>query len=81
MDHLEPPLADPGPEEPTKGLLARARGRLMDLTPLKVSKDFRRLFIGRSISDLGDEVIAVVIPFQASVAPGSGATTRSTPNP
>jgi MFS family permease len=71
MDHMEPPLADPGPEEPTKGLIARARGHLMDLTPLKVSRDFRRLFIGRSISDFGDEVIAVVIPFQVFDLTGS----------
>jgi MFS family permease len=71
MDHLEPPLADPGPEEPTQGVLARARGHLMDLTPLKVSRDFRRLFIGRSISDFGDEVIAVVLPFQVFDLTGS----------
>ena len=36
----------------------------MDLTPLKVSRDFRWLFAGKSISDLGDEIIMVVIPFQ-----------------
>jgi MFS family permease len=36
----------------------------MDLTPLHVSHEFRRLFVGRAISDFGDEVVAVVVPFQ-----------------
>jgi MFS family permease len=45
-------------------LLARARGHLVDVTPMKVSRDFRLLFIGRSISDFGDEIVAVVVPFQ-----------------
>ena len=35
----------------------------MDLTPVRVSVDFRRLFIGRSISEFGDEVVAVAVPF------------------
>jgi MFS family permease len=55
----QPPL-DPAPE----GLLARARAHLMDLTPLQVSRDFRWLFAGKSISDFGDEIVAVVVPFQ-----------------
>jgi MFS family permease len=54
-------MAD-GPTKP--GLLQRARAHLVDLTPLKISRDFRLLFAGKSISDFGDEVIAVVIPFQ-----------------
>ena len=36
----------------------------MDLTPLRVSRDFRWLFAGKSISDFGDEIIMVVVPFQ-----------------
>ncbi len=46
------------------GLLARARSHLMDLTPLRESRDFRLLFLGKSISDFGDEIVAVVVPFQ-----------------
>jgi MFS family permease len=59
-DHVGSPPHDPQPE----GLLARARDHLVDLTPLKVSAEFRKLFIGRSISDFGDEVVMVVVPFQ-----------------
>lgn len=66
-DHLGSPPHDPQPE----GFLARARDHLVDLTPLKVSRDFRRLFIGRSISDFGDEVVMVVVPFQVYEITGS----------
>ena len=45
-------------------VLARARAHLVDVTPMRVSRDFRLLFIGRSISDFGDEIVAVVVPFQ-----------------
>jgi MFS family permease len=66
-DHLGSPPHDPQP----KGFLARARGHLVDVTPLRVSRDFRRLFLGRSISDFGDEIVAVVIPFQVYEITGS----------
>ena len=66
-DHLGSPPHDPRP----KGFLARARGHLVDVTPLRVSRDFRHLFIGRSVSDFGDEVVAVVVPFQVYELTGS----------
>ena len=66
-DHLGSPPHDPQP----KGFLARARAHLVDVTPLRVSRDFRRLFVGRSISDFGDEIVAVVIPFQVYEITGS----------
>jgi MFS family permease len=55
------PRPDP---PPTRGLLRRARAHLMDLTPLKVSRDFRLLFIGHSVSNFGDEIVAVAVPYQ-----------------
>ena len=58
-------------EEPPPKLLARARAHLVDLTPLRISRDFRLLFAGKSISDFGDEVIAVVVPFQVFQLTGS----------
>ena len=62
VDHL--PVA-PRPDPPPKrGGLARARAHLVDLTPLRISSQFRTLFLGKSISDFGDEIIAVVLPFQ-----------------
>lgn len=66
-EHMGSPPHDPQPN----GLLARVRGHLVDLTPLRASRDFRRLFIGRSISDFGDEVVMVVVPFQVFEITGS----------
>ncbi|HEX7247735.1 MAG TPA: MFS transporter [Actinomycetota bacterium] len=66
-DHLGTPPHDPH----ARGFLARARDHLVDLTPLKLSRDFRRLFVGRSISDFGDEVVMVVVPFQVYEITGS----------
>jgi MFS family permease len=58
-DHLRP---DPDPDV-TTGLVARMRSHLMDVTPVRVSADFRRLFIGRAVSEFGDEMVAVAVPF------------------
>jgi len=55
------PRPDPSPRA---GVLQRARGHLMDLTPLRVSRDFRFLFFGTSVSNFGDEVVAVAVPYQ-----------------
>ena len=60
-DHLGSPRHDP---PPPRGLLERARGHLVDVTPLRTDRDFRRLFLGRSISDFGDEIVMVVVAFQ-----------------
>ena len=43
----------------------------MDLTPLRESRDFRLLFLGKSISDFGDEIVAVVVPYQVFKITGS----------
>jgi MFS family permease len=59
-DHIRP---DPDPEV-TRGMIARVRSHLMDVTPVRISADFRRLFIGRAISEFGDEMVAVAVPFQ-----------------
>jgi MFS family permease len=55
------PRPDP---PPTRGIFRRARAHLMDVTPLKVSRDFRLLFIGHSVSNFGDEIVAVAVPYQ-----------------
>ena len=62
------PRPDPPPHV---GVLQRARAHLMDLTPLKVSRDFRLLFFGHSVSNFGDEIVAVAIPFQVFKITGS----------
>jgi hypothetical protein len=56
-DHLRP---DPEPQV-TRGLVARVREHLVDVTPLRMSPDFRRLFHRQSISEFGDEVVAVAV--------------------
>jgi MFS family permease len=43
----------------------------MDITPLRVSRDFRSLFIAHSVSFVGDEIIAVVVPYQVFKITGS----------
>lgn len=56
-------MSDPTPSA-RGGWLARLRGHAIDTTPLRSSRDFRRLFVGRSVSTFGDEIVAVVLPFQ-----------------
>lgn len=43
----------------------------MDVTPLKVSRDFRLLFFGHSVSRFGDELVGVAVPFQVFELTGS----------
>lgn len=44
---------------------------LADLTPLRVSRDFRLLFAGNSVSYLGRQLTVVAIPFQVFTMTGS----------
>jgi MFS family permease len=67
----EPPAPPEQPPERER-LGARLRAHLIDVSPLRISEDFRRLFIGRSISEFGDGIVAVAVPFQVY------ALTRST---
>jgi MFS family permease len=69
VEHLPgAPRPDPPPKQ---GVLTRIRGHLVDLTPLRISAQFRRLFIGKSISDFGDEIVGVVLLFQMYQLTGS----------
>jgi hypothetical protein len=52
------------PELATPGLLAKARGVALDLTPLRRSRQFRLLWIGEVVSDLGTQFASVALPFQ-----------------
>ena len=62
-DEDQAPASTPEPDA-ERGIVARFREHLMDLTPLHESRDFRLLFIGKSVSDFGDEIVATVVPFQ-----------------
>jgi MFS family permease len=63
VEPTDPPTEERDEPEP-QGLIARARAHLMDLTPLRTSRDFRLLFLGKSISDLGDEIVVVAVAYQ-----------------
>lgn len=63
-DQLPPPVP---PEARHPGWIGRFRGHGMDLTPLKVSADFRRLFAGQAISEFGTQITFVAVPFQVYV--------------
>jgi MFS family permease len=58
--HIEP--QPPHPPEP-KGL-GRLKRHMIDVTPLRQSREFRLLFAGMAVSDLGNEITFVTIPFQ-----------------
>jgi MFS family permease len=45
-------------------LLERLRGHLIDLTPLRRSRDFRLLFAGLAVSHFGSEITFVAVPYQ-----------------
>jgi MFS family permease len=55
----------------TPGMLGRVRGLLVDLSPLRVSRDFRLLWIGGSISEIGSHITVVAIPYQVFKITGS----------
>ena len=68
MGDLLPPAGGSG----RPGLLARIRRHSIDLSPLRMSRDFRLLFAGQAISELGSHITFVAVPFQVY------AVTRST---
>src|SRR6476620_1953076 len=61
----EPDLVDievPGLPGPT--VWARARAHVIDVTPLRQSRQFRLLWIGQSVSEVGSRITMVALPFQ-----------------
>jgi MFS family permease len=60
-DELPPPVP---PEARPPGWMGRFRGHGIDLTPLRVSPDFRRLFVGQAVSEFGTQIAYVAVPFQ-----------------
>ena len=57
-----PPPARPGrPAGPGRG---RLRGALADLTPLRESADYRRVWFGQSVSSIGQQMTAVALSVQ-----------------
>jgi MFS family permease len=60
-DDLPPPVP---PEARHPGLVGRLRRHRIDLTPLKASADFRRLFVGQALSEFGTQITFVAVPLQ-----------------
>jgi MFS family permease len=60
-----PPGTPPGLTPPS--LLARARGFVIDVSPLRRNRQFRLLWTGESISELGSSITAVAVPYQIFV--------------
>jgi MFS family permease len=61
----DPDLLDvevPGLPGPT--VWTRARALFVDVTPLRRSRQFRLLWIGQSVSDIGSRITMVALPFQ-----------------
>ena len=70
-DRFGPPVEDPAGEADRPGRLAFLRGLAIDLTPLRSSRDFRRLWFGNAISLLGSMLTTVAIPYQVYQLTGS----------
>jgi MFS family permease len=66
-----PPSVPPEARHP--GWIGRLRGHGMDLTPLRASPDFRRMFVGQAISEFGTQITFVAVPFQVYDLTGSTA--------
>jgi MFS family permease len=64
-DELPPPVPPEARHPVFLGRsLARLRGHRIDLTPLKASQDFRRLFVGQALSEFGTQITFVAVPLQ-----------------
>ncbi len=70
-DQFGPPVDDPAGESDRPGRVAFLRGLTIDLTPLRRSRDFRRLWFGNAISLLGSMLTTVAIPYQVYQLTGS----------
>jgi MFS family permease len=67
-------IAEPtGAEEPERGgrWLRRVRGLTIDVTPLRESPEYRRLFLGTTVSTVGTQMTAVAVPLQVWEITGS----------
>ena len=63
MTHPVPPVEPAGGSGPPRAAPVRRR-LLVDLSPLRYSRDYRWLFWGQAVSWLGRQVTAVAIPYQ-----------------
>jgi len=78
--HEPEPELEPGPSQsyqplappPPSGRLAKlATGALADITPLRASAHFRRIWFGQSVSSIGQQMTALAISVQVYALTGS----------
>jgi MFS family permease len=83
---VDPNPHEAPPELRPPGVLARVRRHLVDLSPLRSSRDLRRLVAAQAVSELGNQATLVAIPFQvyaitrSTVAVGLVAVAELVPN-
>jgi MFS family permease len=70
-DELRGPPEDPAGETERPGRLGVFARIAVDVTPLRTSRDFRRLWFGTGISAIGSQITTVAIPFQVYDLTGS----------
>ena len=63
-----PDVEDPAGESARPGLIARLA---VDVSPLRESRPFRRLWVGQAVSHAGNAITMVAIPFQVYELTGS----------
>jgi MFS family permease len=63
-------MAD-GSEDPAGGRRGRARRLLVDVTPLRLDRDFRLMWLGQVVSTMGRAVTVIVLPYQLYVLTGT----------
>jgi MFS family permease len=63
---MRPSAEDEDPGPPTRRARAArlARGAVLDLTPLRVSREFRLLWLGEIVSHTGRHITVIALPFQ-----------------
>jgi MFS family permease len=67
----EPPFDPEGFEAERPGFAGWLRRVPVDISPLKLSRPFRRLWVGTGISAIGSQITAVAIPYQVYRDTGS----------
>jgi len=63
-DERDPGLPDPAGEGGRPGRPSLFARIAVDVTPLRTSRDFRRLWVGQGVSFIGSMILTVAIPYQ-----------------
>jgi MFS family permease len=65
-------VTEAGPGEPVgRARGARLRGLVADISPLRHDRDYRYLFAGQTVSNIGAQITRIALPYQVFVLTGS----------